>query len=392
MNEVVINREASLVTVSLIGRVDSEFVLNYGDEVFATSDKDNEITFDFEQVEYISSAGLRLVLKCAKNSKSVQVINANESVYEIFSMSGFTEIIKVKRALRVLSIEGKQLIGEGANGKVYRYDVDTIIKVYKDWSNLSYIENEISMSKKAFMLKVPTAIPFDIVKIKEGGYGCVYELLKSDVMSNIISKNPEKTPKFTKLFASALSSFLHTETYDDALPKKTEYVNEWIQFFEENKIYSPEVISKIKALISTVENGHTLVHGDFHINNIMFQDDEPIIIDMDTLGVGHPIFELAYCYYSMVGFDELNPEKTISFFGVDHSVVNKIYFDTFDIVFSEKTAEEKKDIQSKIEFLSHLRISYRANHHTPKDPLRAENSTKYIIDHVDKLTTLDFKL
>ncbi len=392
MEEIIINKIDNKLVIKLSGKIESTFAEAHGEEIFSKITQQDDVTIDLEDVSYVSSAGLRIILKCAKLAKTIEVINVDVDVYEVFSISGFTEMIKIKRAKRVLSIEGKEVIGQGANGKVYRYDIDTIIKVYREGTNMDDIENEIAMSKKAFILGVPTAIPFDIVRIKEGGYGCVYELLKSDVMSNLIVKNPGKTGKFTELFASALSAFLHTETYDETLPKKTEYVNEWIEYFEENKIYSPDVISKIKKLISTIADGHTLVHGDFHIKNIMFQNDEPIIIDMDTLGVGHPLFEIAYSYYAMVAYDELTPEKTLDFFGIDYEITKKIYEDTFNIVFKDKSEEERKDIQEKASFLAHLRISYRANHHVPSDHHKAQHAVQYVLDNIDKFTTLDFKI
>lgn len=392
MNEVSINKVENKVYISLYGKIDSVFAMNHQDEIFSSVNQDIDLTLDFSHVEYISSAGLRIVLKCAKLAKSMIVIEVNEAVYEVFSMSGFTEIINLKRAKRELSIEGKELIGEGANGKVYRYDIDTIIKVYKDSSHIEYIENEISMSKKAFILGVPTAIPFDIVKIKEGGYGAVYELLKSDVLSSLIAKYPEKTVYFIKLFAEALSKFLHSETFDETLPKKIEYPNSWVSFLDENHIFSDEVIAKIKALLRTVENGHTLVHGDFHIKNVMLQKEEPIIIDMDTLGIGHPIFELTYTFYSMVEFDKIRPEKSFKFFGINYDVVSKIYYDTFDMIFKDKSKEEKKDIQNKITFLANLRIAYRTHHHLPLDLEKGEVAVKYINENIDKLETLDFVL
>lgn len=392
MNEVSISKNNDIVIIKLAGKVDSLFAETHQKEIFSSFDQGSDLTIDLGAVEYISSAGLRIVLKCAKIAKSVVVSEVNETVYEIFSMSGFTEMMKIERAKRELSVEGKELIGEGANGKVYRYDIDTIVKVYKDSSHLEYIENEIAMSKKAFILGVPTAIPFDIVRIKGGGYGCVYELLKSDVMSNLIIKNPEKTDEYTKLFAEALSTFLHTETFDKDFPNKMDYPREWVEFFKQNHIFTDEVIKKIEYLLSTIENGHTLIHGDFHIKNIMFQNGEPIIIDMDTLGVGHPIFELTYTYYSMVGFDMLHQERTKNFFGIDYSLTSKIFFDTFNIIFKDRTPEEKENILKKAMFLTHLRISYRANHHTPKDPERAANSMKYVIENIGLLDTLDFRM
>ncbi len=58
-----------------------------------------DITFDFENLEYISSAGLRVLLKTQKvmNTKgSMKVIHVNETIMEVFDVTGFTDILTVE--------------------------------------------------------------------------------------------------------------------------------------------------------------------------------------------------------------------------------------------------------------------------------------------------------
>ncbi|MGM9998945.1 MAG: STAS domain-containing protein [Candidatus Bruticola sp.] len=57
------------------------------------------LTFDFSGVDYISSAGLRVLLMAKKKlgpSVEVAVVNANEVVKEIFDISGFSKILQVQ--------------------------------------------------------------------------------------------------------------------------------------------------------------------------------------------------------------------------------------------------------------------------------------------------------
>ena len=55
------------------------------------------------------------------------------------------------------------MIGKGAKGIIYKYDDDTIIKVYKNSDSLPEINRERDLARKAFILGVPTVIPFDVV-------------------------------------------------------------------------------------------------------------------------------------------------------------------------------------------------------------------------------------
>ena len=60
-----------------------------------------------------------------------------------------------------------------------------------------------------------------------------------------------------------------------------------------------------------------MLHGDYHSNNVMMQNGEPLMIDMDTLCVRHPVFELASTFNAYVGFGELDPTVIKQFMKLD---------------------------------------------------------------------------
>lgn len=54
-----------------------------------------------------------------------------------------------------------------------------------------------------------------------------------------------------------------------------------------------------------------MIHGDYHTKNLELQNDEVLLIDMDTLAVGNPIFELASMYNSFVGYYEIDRDDIL---------------------------------------------------------------------------------
>ena len=89
------------------------------------------VVIDAGGIEYISSAGLRVLLKIIRNT-SLKIVEVSPDVYDILDMTGFVELMDVQKAYRVISVDGCEVIGQGANGKVYRIDDETIVKVYKN--------------------------------------------------------------------------------------------------------------------------------------------------------------------------------------------------------------------------------------------------------------------
>ena len=58
-----------------------------------------ELTFDFEKLDYISSAGLRVLLSAQKamnNQGKMKIVHANEMILEIFEVTGFADILTIE--------------------------------------------------------------------------------------------------------------------------------------------------------------------------------------------------------------------------------------------------------------------------------------------------------
>ena len=55
------------------------------------------VVFDAEDLEYISSAGLRVLLHVRKNNPEMKIINVSSEVYEVFEVTGFSQMLSIER-------------------------------------------------------------------------------------------------------------------------------------------------------------------------------------------------------------------------------------------------------------------------------------------------------
>lgn len=89
--------EGTELTVKLAGRLDTTAAPELEKELKECYNSITELILDFEDLEYISSAGLRVILSAQKETKGKLVIrNVNEVVMEIFAVTGFTEILTIE--------------------------------------------------------------------------------------------------------------------------------------------------------------------------------------------------------------------------------------------------------------------------------------------------------
>ena len=86
--------------IMLKGRMDTNTSPEFEKEVFPKLEGIREIILDMENLSYISSAGLRVVLLCQKKMNTAAgtmvVKNVNELVMEVFSATGFDTILTIE--------------------------------------------------------------------------------------------------------------------------------------------------------------------------------------------------------------------------------------------------------------------------------------------------------
>lgn len=86
------------LTVALEGRLDTTTSPKLEEDLRSSIGGITELMFDFEKLEYISSAGLRVLLTMQKamNQQGKMVLrNVNEAVMEVFEVTGFADILSI---------------------------------------------------------------------------------------------------------------------------------------------------------------------------------------------------------------------------------------------------------------------------------------------------------
>ena len=93
------NLEGSKLTIALEGRLDTTTSPQLEGELHPDIDGATELTFDLEQLQYISSAGLRVLLSAQKimNKQGTMTIkNVCPEIMDIFDVTGFVDILNIE--------------------------------------------------------------------------------------------------------------------------------------------------------------------------------------------------------------------------------------------------------------------------------------------------------
>lgn len=349
----------------------------------------SNIVLDFADLGYISSAGLRIVLRLRKEFPELSIVNVSSDVYEILEMTGFTEMVDVRKAYRVLSVDGCEAIGRGANGKVYRIDSDTIVKVYNNPEALPEIQRERELARTAFVLGIPTAIPYDVVRVGEG-YGSVFELLDAKSFAQLLSSGEKSVEEIAQMMAELLRQIHGTVVREGSMPSMRDTALGWASFLDGH--LPEDTYAKLYALVEAIPEDMHMMHGDLHIKNVMYQNGEALLIDMDTLCHGNPVFELGSVYNAYQGFSLTDHNIVKKFLGVDYETCTELWQRTLSLYLGTDDPERFAEVERKAEvigFMRLLRRTIRRNHDGDMNERIAAYRSK-LIELVDEVDTLLF--
>lgn len=350
--QVLLEKEGQTLKVYLIGKLDATSAPEFEAKVADLSEF-NKVTIDASGLEYISSAGLRVILKIKHNVADTSVINASAEVYDIFEMTGFSEMMSVSKKLREISVENCEVIGKGFYGTVYRVSKDTIVKAYSKLMPMEGIKKERELARKAFVMGVPTAIPYDIVKVGDY-YGSVFELLDAKTLQKVIIEDMDNLDKYLRDYIKVLKIIHSNEVKPGELTDKKAEVLGWAKNVA--KVIDKDAGEKLVKLIEGINDDNHMLHGDYHIKNIMVQNGEPFIIDMDTLAMGSPIFELGFMYSCYSAYQEIDRANGMAFFGIEQDTLDKIYVRALELYFEGKDKKYVDEIVKKARIISYTQL------------------------------------
>ena len=377
----------NVLTLFLEGELNSYNADNIEKEIDSTlkDQKFDKLVLDFSRISYISSAGLRIMLKLKQTYGNVTIIETTLEVYDIFNMTGFTNIMDIKKGLKRVYLSGAEIVGDGYYSTVYRIDKDTIIKVFNRVSDTEQIERELKLAKEAFILGIPTAISFDIVRVDDK-LGVRFEMLDCESLKNMVVKYPERMGEFLDKYAALLKKMNTTECFNPNIPDmKAHYLTK----LEKIKQYLPDWANeKLLKMFKAIPERKTLIHGDCHFKNIMVQKDELLLIDMDTLSVGYPIFELAALYAPYVAFNEDEPGNSKTFFGISDEDALKLY----NALLNKYFGNDDPIIKDKIKIVGYVHMVRWVTNNQPENVKRLEGCRERLLKLLEKYDDLDIGL
>lgn len=315
----------------LVGRLDTANSAAIDTEIskqLEGCDATAEVVLDCTNLEYISSTGLRVVLKYKKRYPNLRVENVSADIYNIFEMTGFTRIIPVSKALRRIDLNACTRLAHGANGEVYKINDEEIVKLSLFANRENELVDEMNMAREAFVMGVPTMISFDMVEVSDGRKGIVLEALNSTTLADQLKAHPEQLDDYIEPYVNL---FRQTNAIV-AKPGQFRLAKQLLldRLMAPTRFLDDERTAALKSLVEAIPDAMNLIHGDGHPCNALLcgNDDSRnlMLIDMGDLAAGHPIFEIMGWAFLMNGTDYSHtPIVGPKAIGLDYPFLQQIF-------------------------------------------------------------------
>jgi uncharacterized protein (TIGR02172 family) len=130
-----------------------------------------------------------------------------------------------------------------------------------------------------------------------GGYSLVYEILRAKSVKSLLEEDRSRLAEYIGIYAAYIRH-MHMTTFQkgDFPDLKTE----WVKKTEELEgIYSEEEKKAVTDFLMKLPDRLCFVHGDINFGNLMIEDKKPVMIDMEDVKLGHPVYDLAFLYYTL---------------------------------------------------------------------------------------------
>ena len=315
-----------------------------------------DLTLDIDACPYVSSAGLREILRARKQmaaqNGSMVLINVHPDVIGVLEVTGLTKLITIKPKVREISIEGLEFISAGVCGECFRLDRETIVKLYNEGIEPYIAEKEKAYAKAAFVMGIPTAISYDVVRCGTRT-GVVYEMLDAQLFSAVIRNDLPNLDQYARTLADVAATVHATEADPGIFPDIKDNFRQYIR--QMDFFLSPQEIAFLLDKLESIPDADNCVHFDIHTSNIMIKGGEPIIIDMGDLSRGSYLFDIGLLC-TIYGYPELKICELATKIPSDEGF--RLWQSFLKAYFVNKPKEDFDYFRNNMAFLASLRLIY----------------------------------
>jgi len=178
-------------------------------------------------------------------------------------------------------------IAEGRTAEIYEWKDGFILKLYHNWCPSHWAEQESKVAHAVVAAGIPTPAAGEIVEVN-GRRGIIYERVTGISMLQDLNVRPWKVRQHARSLAE-----LQVKINQLSISGLPSYKEGLIRTIQRAPHLSDALRDKVLNLLSTLNDGEKICHGDFHPGNVLLTERGAVVIDWMTASVGNPWADVA---------------------------------------------------------------------------------------------------
>ena len=244
---------------------------------------------DAGKLGYIASAGIRVLMELAKRCKEVKIFDVTRDIYDIFSMTGVTNLVTVERRIRSIQPPSPgTLLRKDRDGDVYRGTDELTVKLFPPEVTQEEALRKWELSRLAVSQGIPTPIAFEVVSCKDA-YGMIYENIHGQTLAELYEEQPDTVMGEIRRLAALIRELHHCHIAEGVLCDMDERIR---QELKHNDSLSEKEKQGLLTLMESLRRKDAFLYGNLRLQNVLLQDNKLVLLDMTRCGRGSPILDL----------------------------------------------------------------------------------------------------
>ncbi len=170
--------------------------------------------------------------------------------------------------------------------EIYPWEGDRVLKLFRgDWPGAA--RHEFNIARAVYEQGVPTPEPIEIIQV-DGKPGIVYTRVQGSSLLGAMSDHPLYLLRYARQMAE-----LHLKIHACRAPELTAARPELKRAIQQQELLPADLKTPLLELLETLPDGDSLLHGDFHPDNLMVGAQGMAIIDWPNAARGCPIADVA---------------------------------------------------------------------------------------------------
>ena len=178
-------------------------------------------------------------------------------------------------------------IAIGRTAEIYEWKDNTVLKLYREWCPSEWVEYESRVAHAVVEAGIPTPAAGEIVEVN-GLHGIVFERVAGVSMLQDMNVHPWNIFKHAHTLAE-----LHSRINQISIAGLSSNKDGLAYAIRQTPHLDDRLREKALDLLSKLQDGDKVCHGDFHPGNVMLTDKGAIVIDWMTVNMGNPMSDFA---------------------------------------------------------------------------------------------------